>query len=552
MPIPSEGSDPAELTDRLAQLERRLSLIEKRLEIDQESPLESRPPESAAEDAEHREEDLENRIGENWFPRVGITVLVIGLVFLLTFPFQGLPAALPSLFGYLLVGGAIGLSRHWRNSFPGMSRYVRAGALVLLYFTTLRLYFFSTDPPITDIRIEVILLLFVVVVTIFASLRAHSQFLVALSLTTGFITALISGDPWIVIPVNTVLALATVAIARRHMWPALLLYGTVLTYVTHLLWVLNDPVVGNPVALMPPTPANTLPILLYAVIFAAGTLFRRDPVKEQGIVITNSFVNALASGGLYLIVTAARGGDALALYQTIASGLFLCIAIAFWQKEESKYSTFFYAMLGYLALSVAMIALFNRPDYFIWLAWQSLLVVSTAVWFRSQFIVITNFVIYIILFAAYALLVDSVHVVSLSFGIVAIASARILNWQKARLALKTEMMRNAYLACAFFIFPFALYHALPRGYVSISWVVVALFYYAMSILVKSRKYRWMAFLTLLLTFGHVLLVDSVTLEPAYRILSFLVLGAVLFWISLKYAKKRARGASPEVPHELHN
>jgi uncharacterized membrane protein len=133
--------------------------------------------------------------------------------------------------------------------------------------------------------------------------------------------------------------------------------------------------------------------------------------------------------------------------------------------------------------------------------------------------------------------------VSLSFGIVAIASARILNWQKARLALKTEMMRNAYLACAFFIFPFALYHALPRGYVSISWVGVALFYYAMSILVKSRKYRWMAFLTLLLTIGHVLLVDSVTLEPAYRILSFLVLGAVLFWISLKYAKKRARSTS---------
>jgi len=552
MPMPSEGKDFVEFADRLARLERRLSLIEKQLEIDQESPLESGSPEPAADDAEHREEDLENRIGENWFPRVGITVLVIGLVFLLTFPFQGLPAILPSLFGYLLVGGAMGLSRSWRNSFPGMSHYVRGGALVLLYFTTLRLHFFSIDPPITDIRIEIFLLLLVVGITIFASLRARSQFLVALSLTTGFITALISEDPWVVISVNTALALATVVFARQHAWPALLLYGTVLTYMAHLLWVLNDPVAGNPVVLMPPTPANTLPILLYAVIFAAGTLFRRDAIQEQGFVITNSFVNALTSGGLYLILTAARGGEALALYQAIASGLFLCIAIAFWQKEESKYSTFFYAMLGYLALSIATISLFTRPDYFIWLAWQSLLVVSTAVWFRSQFIVITNFVIYIMVFAAYALLVDTVHVVSLSFGLVAIASARILNWQKARLALKTEMMRNAYLACAFCIFPFALYHALPRGYVSVSWVAVALFYYAMSILVKSRKYRWMAFLTLLLTIGHVLLVDSVTLEPAYRILSFLVLGAVLSWISLKYAKKRARSTSPEVPHELHN
>jgi hypothetical protein len=236
-------------------------------------------------------------------------------------------------------------------------------------------------------------------------------------------------------------------------------------------------------------------------------------------------------------------------YHVSGSALFLGIAIVFWLKEQSRFSTFFYAMMGYMLMSVAMIAGFPRPDYFVWLAWQSLLVVSMAVWFRSRSIVIANFAIFLVLLIAYAVLAETVHVASISFGIVALASARILNWQKERLALTTEMMRNAYLACAFFIFPFALYHALPAGYVSISWVVVALFYYAMSVLLKSRKYRWMAFLTFLMTIGRVVFVDSVSLEPLYRVLSFLVLGTVLLWISFRYAKKKAGASSAATPHE---
>jgi hypothetical protein len=293
-------------------------------------------------------------------------------------------------------------------------------------------------------------------------------------------------------------------------------------------------------------------MLLYTVIFAAGILFRERTGEENIIVIANSVVNVLGAGGLYLIIAGLRNAEVLVWYHAATSALFLCVAILFWRKEESMYSTFFYAMAGYMAMSVLLIAEFNRPDYFVWLTWQSLLVVSMAVWFRSRFIVIANFVIYLIILIAYAILADTVHLVSVSFGIVALASARILNWQKERLALKTEMMRNAYLACAFFIFPFALYHALPTGYVSISWVLAALFYYAMSILLKSRKYRWMAFLTLLMTLGRVAFVDSVSLEPAYRVVSFLVLGTVLLLISLRYAKKKA-GLDPAAAHnDLHD
>jgi hypothetical protein len=146
-------------------------------------------------------------------------------------------------------------------------------------------------------------------------------------------------------------------------------------------------------------------------------------------------------------------------------------------------------MFGYVALSIAIIGQFEKPDYFIWLCWQSLFVVSTAVWFRSKFIIVANFIIYLMMFFGYLIVAESAGGISLSFGIVALISARILNWKKDQLELKTEQMRNAYLLSALFIIPYALYQMFPAGYVSLSWIAIAIIYYFLSIILKNVKYR---------------------------------------------------------------
>ena len=168
------------------------------------------------------------------------------------------------------------------------------------------------------------------------------------------------------------------------------------------------------------------------------------------------------------------------------------VAVLFWVREQSRVSTFIYAMTGYAALNMALIkAFFPGPELFVWLAAQSLLVVTTAIWFRSRFIIIANFLIFLIVVVCYMVLVTHENGISLVFGLVALTSARILRWQKDRLELKTELMRNAYLTSAFVVFPYALYHLVPRVWVAVSWVGLALFYYLMNLLTESRKYRWL-------------------------------------------------------------
>ena len=195
-------------------------------------------------------------------------------------------------------------------------------------------------------------------------------------------------------------------------------------------------------------------------------------------------------------------------------------------------------MFGYLALSVAIVTQFAAPLLFIWLCWQSLLVISTAVWFRSKFIVVANFIIYIIIFIAYLAVEGKVDLISISFGFVALLSARVLNWKKDRLELKTEQMRNAYLLSALIIIPYALYFAMPESLISVSWIVIAIIYYVLSLILKNRKYRWMALLTLLLTVGYVFIIGITNSDATYKIVSFIVLGTVLIVVSLTYTKLR--------------
>jgi hypothetical protein len=314
-----------------------------------------------------------------------------------------------------------------------------------------------------------------------------------------------------------------------------------LTGLTHFHWFINNPFLGNRIELATTPYYNIYFISLYILLFGLALYQRPKETKEENKITVSLFLGSFGFYGLFLILTLTKFRDHLALDHFLISALFLFLAILFWNKEKSKYATFYYAISGYTALSVAILAQFPVPESFVWLSWQSLLVISTAIWFRSKFIVLANFLIFIIIFITYLFLEGTVNIVSLSFGVVALVSARILNWKKERLELKTELMRNLYLTSAFIMFPYALYHTVPEGYVSLSWVGVAGLYYLLSLILKNKKYRWMALLTFILTALYLLLIGTINFDPVFRLISFIVLGTTLIIVSLLYTKVKNKG-----------
>ena len=536
-----------QIKNHLGNLETRITRIEEHLNlgpsgVEKESQLTEEIPSKPSES----EDVLEFHIGQYWFARFGIVVLAIGIVFLLTLPYRNLPPAFPSILGYILVAGILLLSYSLRKSFLYISRYLIGGALLLLYFSTLRLHFFSLQPALTNKSLVLTFLILVVILNLYISARRKSVYLASLNISLGYVTAIVSGSSYFLFVVTALMSVTVVYLMLKYQWKSIIFYGIILSYFTHFIWFINNPFLGNELRFLSSPQTNIIFLLIYAIIFVVGSFLRGKNLPEDDSLIASTLLNCLCCYGLYLFITLTTFQSQLHTYHVLVSAVFLGLSIIFWIKEKSKYSTFFYAILGYIALSVAILSYFNRPEYFIWLCWQSLLVIITALWFQSKIIIVANFIIFLVVFLAYLVFAGEVSGVSLSYGVVALLSARIMNWQKHRLEIKTELMRNSYLLVAFIAFPYALYHSVPSSYIGLSWIAVAIFYYILNLILKNKKYRWMAVLTFFLTIIYVFIIGIAKLEPTYRIISFIVLGTVLLLTSLVYAKMRAKSSLKEI------
>ena len=487
------------------------------------------------------EDELEYEVGQNWFAKAGILAFTLGAVFTLSMRWGNVPAALPSLAGYVFVAGLFSLAHLWRNSFPMMSGYLRAASMGLLYFATLRLCFFSEQPVLDPSAFGGRACLVAVVVANFSlAWRWQSPWLLGLTLAMAAVTALAVGTAWFVLPVLVIIAALIVALSFAGGWRGLLLVGIPLCAATYFVWAINDPILGHPPKFVAGPPFAPGFLLVSTMILSLGTLLRRDRSREDAITNISALLNCGLSYGLFLVHTLATFGSSFVVQHVVASLVFLGLAVTFWVREQSRVSTFVYAMTGYMALSFAIIKASAAPDVFVWLSLQSVVVVATAIWFRSRFIVVANFLIYVMIVLGYVFVAERETGISVGFGIVALLSARIMNWQKSRLELKTELMRNAYLLSAFVIFPYALYHLVPGRYLGFAWVGLALFYYVMNLVVRSQKFRWMGHATLLLTTLYLAIIGTSRFEPVYRVLSFLVLGTVLITVSLIFTRLRRK------------
>jgi len=528
---------------RLAQLEERVARLEARLGAAAEVPAAIVPPSPIdfRSTIARGEDELEFEVGQNWFARVGLVVLTLGVGFTVSLPYERFHPSVPSLSGYALAGGIFLLARFLRQSVEAISGYLRGVSMALLYFSTLRLYFFGSVHLLsTESFFGRALLVVAVATNVVLAYRRQSPVLLGLALFTGYVTAIAVGAAGFLLPAIVVLSALAVVASRRNNWPGFVHAGSVLGYATYFVWAVNDPLLGRPFELVASPQIAPGFVLACVVILALGSLLRRDRMGENGLTNGAAFLNCCLGYSVFLVHTLARFGSIFTALHLTASAVLLGLAVAFWVREQSRVSTFLYAMTGYLALSMAILKSSAVPEVFIWLSLQSVVVVATAIWFRSRFIVVANFLIFLAIVLGYVVVAQRETGISIGFGIVALVTARILNWKRDRLELTTELMRNAYLLSAFFVFPYALYHLVPAGYVGLAWIGLALGYYGMNLLVRSQKYRWMGHVTLLFTTLYLVLVGTSRFEPVYRVLSFLALGTVLLIVSLVFTRLRKR------------
>lgn len=533
-----------ELINTVNRIERRLTEVESALNLEREKP----EPETVTETAHKKDEEddsLELAIGEFWFAKIGILAFLFGMFFLITQPLDSLPPLLPAVIGFILSLALIFIPEIFLKSFKYISGFLIGGGTSLLYLTTLRLHFFGAEPIVTSRFFLIILLLVVSALTTGIAIKRKSIYLIALAELLFMMTALITEVPWLIFIMLMAISISVVQFSLKFKSSYLLVFGIIFTCLTHCLWFVNNPLLGHSFQVVMGFQYNLIFLLSYLLIYGIGSLMLIKDKKQELDELFITIMNASLGYGSFLLISILSEMKNLGVVHLSAFVILILLAILFWTQERSRFGSFIYAMFAYAALSAAIIASYREPAFYILLCWQSIVVISTALWFRSKFIIVANVFIFAGILLSYLINVKVIGIEGVSFGFAALISARILNWQKTRLELTTNYIRLAYLIMAFFILPYVLYQVLPSSFVGLSWAGLALLYYLMSRLLENKKYRMMAVSTLILTSLYLAAFGITSSDITYKIISFLAVSIILLIISVMYTKMRTNAKTKE-------
>ncbi len=535
-----------ELVRSVERIERRLTDVEAALNIKKETATSEQPVIQPHPQNRDDDDSLELAIGEYWFAKIGILAFVLGMFFLLTQPLDNYPLLLPIFIGYLISFTLILIPEIWLKSFKYISGFLIGGGAALFYLTTLRLHFFGMEPVVSSRFLLVILLLIVGALASWIALRRQSIYLIALAELFFMMTALVTEIPLLMFVMLTLISISVVFLSLKFNSSNLMVFGIIFTCLAHCFWFVNNPMLGHNLQITTGFHYNLIFLLAYLAVYGAGSLLLIKGKKRELDELFMTIMNASLGYGLFLLISILSGIQNLGVVHLGAFVILMALAVLFWTRERSKYGSFIYAMFAYAALSTSIIASYSNPAFFILLCWQSIIVISTALWFRSKFIIVANVFIFGGILITYLINVNSVGMEGISFGLAALVSARILNWQKTRLELTTNNIRLAYLIMAFFVLPYVLYEVLPSSFVGLSWAGLALLYYLMSKVLNNKKYRMMAVSTLILTSLYLAAFGITSNDITYKIISFLAVSIILLIISVMYTKMRTNQKPKEV------
>ncbi len=547
-PENSEKTGADNILKRMKALELRVAQLESELGITwspkkKAGKLKAEPAESA--EVSDNQSLLETQIGGSGLALMGNIVLLFGITFLMQY-LQNLGFGFfSSLFGYAAVAGVFLLAHYVRKTYSNMAFLFNMNGYLLVYYVTLRLHFFSTVPLISGKIIALALLLIVTAVFIYLALKQSSQLLAGLALVLATITGIVSDTTHFMLPLATIIAAISVFFLARYGWWKLLMLSIFLVYMTYILWFLNNPFLGHPLEAISNHQFGYLYLFACAAIYSILALVPQKGTFPDNPVIASIILNGLGFSFMILFFVLRFFKDNYILMFASISLFCLIYSVILKARSSWKVTAALYALYGFVALSVTIYAIYNFPRAYLLLSVQSLLVVSMALWFRSRVIVVMNAFLYLILLIAYLASPEHKDFINFSFALVALITARTLNWKKKLLEIKTEMLRNTYLIAGFIMVLYALLRAVPQQYVTLSWTLAALLYFVLSFAMKNVKYRYLAIGTMLAAALYLFIVDLARVEIVYRVVAFLFLAIISIGVSMYYFRKMRKKTTEE-------
>jgi len=522
---------------RLSRLESSISIAEKGNYLQSEEPAQSVNLLLNTDTLNEEDKGLESQIGQFGLAWLGNIVLLFGIAFLTQYMMNLGYRFISFLIGYLSSAGIFLFANYIKKTNLHMAFIFRMNAQILIFYITVRLHFFSVSPLIPGKTVTILILMLLVAVQGYLSVRNGSQTFAILAVLFAMTTAILGDSTNLTLPILTISAIVTLYLYRRFNWEPLLIITIFLSYITFFLWLFGNPLLGHTMQMITEHHYGVLYLLGLGACFSTVSLFRKKVSVSDDYLASLVIINGILFSILLLFVT-------LRFFSAGYVGLFgaitvccLIYSIILHSKSDWNFASAFYALYGFMAMSIALYGLFGLPKVYLLLSVQSLLVVSIALWFRNRLIIVMNSLLFLTILIVYLLTSKNFSGINFCFALIALISARIINWKSSRLQIKTDLIRNLYMIEGFFMMLLALMHAVPKQFVTFSWTMAALLYFVISLLLQNIKYRYMALGTMICSAFYLFIVDLARIEIIYRVLALLFLAAISIGISIYYTNR---------------
>ena len=525
---------------RLAELESELALNKLSKQSFEAKELQTDESSSPAEAIIDEGKGLESRIGRVGLAWLGNFVLLFAIVFLTEYIITLGHGLLSFAIGVLSVGVIFLISNYLKKTNSNLSFMLKIIGQVILFYETFRMHFFSAHPLISGKIIVLVILILVIAFQTYSTLKNRSQTFGFLTVIFALFTAIMSDTTHIMLPLITFTAIGVVYYFFKYNWQFLLIAGIFLVYAAFFMWLFGNPIMDHPMQILDAHKYGHLYLFALGGCFSLLPLLRKNDGTADDLLICAIILNGIFFTLLLTLISTKFFGESYVEVFSVVTICCLIYSVILKSSSDWKFASAFYALYGFLAMSISLYGMVGLPNVYLLLSVQSLVVVSMALWFRNRLIIVMNSLLFLTILFVYMVSQKSVDGVNFSLALVPLISARIINWQKARLNIKTDLIRNLYLIEGFIMVLFALYHGLPRQFVTLSWTVAALFYFLLSFLLKNKKYRYMALGTMICAALYLFIIDLASIEIIYRVLALLFLAVVSIGISIYYNNRIKR------------
>jgi hypothetical protein len=231
---------------------------------------------------------VEEKLGTNWLPKLGIAIVVIGVGFLVAAKWGGfapwLRVVILYLGGLALLAGGIFAER--KERYRTLGRALIGGGWAVTVLVTYGLQHAPFMAILSSNALDLLLLLGVIGVMVWHTLKYDSQLVTGASFLLGFAAITLNPDPPYNLFAGAMLVTGMTLIVMRRRWFELEIFGILASYLNHFYWLYS---IFNLQETRAPFPHHTVSMLLiigYWVVFRSSYVWRKVESHEEESVST--------------------------------------------------------------------------------------------------------------------------------------------------------------------------------------------------------------------------------------------------------------------------